>query len=376
MASMLFDDRSEGMVAVPAPITIDCDIHPSVPDVKTLLPYMEEFWQESFVARGIDGLDLQSYPPGAPITARPDWRPAKGKAGTSLDAMRSQALDPFDIGVAICNTLYGGQIAVSETMGAALCSAVNDWIAEHWLDKEPRLRASIVVPAQAPLLAAEEIERKAGDRRFVQVLMPVACEMMLGRSYYWPIYEAAARHDLPIGLHAGSMYRYAPTSTGWPSHFLHDYVAHQQTFEDQLLSLVTNGIFLKFPDLRVVLIESGVTWLPGFLWRAIKTWRGVRAEAPWLKESPAETIRRQVRLTAQPIDAPPDPKSLDRIINQIGSDAMLLFATDYPHWQFDGDAVLPAGLNPSLIRKMRHDNPLATYPRLAETVLPRKETVQ
>ena len=52
--------------------TIDCDIHPAVPDVKTLLPYMEEFWQESFVARGIDGLDPQSYPPGAPITARPD----------------------------------------------------------------------------------------------------------------------------------------------------------------------------------------------------------------------------------------------------------------------------------------------------------------
>ncbi len=257
--------------------------------------------------------------------------------------MRTQALDPFDIGLAICNTLYGGQIAVSETMGAAICSAVNDWIAEQWLDKEPRLRASIVVPAQAPLLAAEEIERKAADKRFVQVLMPVACEMMLGRSYYWPIYEAAVRHDLPIGLHAGSMYRYTPTSTGWPSHFLHDYVAHQQTFEDQLLSLVSNGIFVKFPKLRVVLIESGVTWLPGFLWRAIKTWRGVRAEVPWVKELPAETIRRQVRLTAQPIDAPPDAKSLDRIINQIDSDEMLLFATDYPHWQFEGDDPLLPG---------------------------------
>jgi predicted TIM-barrel fold metal-dependent hydrolase len=118
----------------------------------------------------------------------------------------------------------------------------------------------------------------------------------------------------------------------------------------------------------VVLIESGVTWMPGFLWRAVKTWRGVRAECPWVKESPAETIRRQVRLTAQPIDAPPDPKSLDRVINQIGNDDMFLFATDYPHWQFDGDEVLPPGLNPSLIRKMRHDNPLATYPRLKETV--------
>jgi hypothetical protein len=102
-----------------------------------------------------------------------------------------------------------------------------------------------------------------------------------------------------------------------------------------------------------------------------------------VKESPAETIRRHVRLTAQPIDAPPDPKSLDRIINQIGSDEMLLFATDYPHWQFDGDAVLPPGLNPSLIRKMRHDNPLATYPRLKElipvskaTIPPVKETIQ
>ena len=67
--------------------------------------------------------------------------------------------------------------------------------------------------------------------------------MMLGRSYYWPIYEAAAKHDLPIGLHAGSMYRYAPTSGGWPSHYLHDYVANSQIFEDQLLSLISNGVF-------------------------------------------------------------------------------------------------------------------------------------
>ena len=76
-------------------------------------------------------------------------------------------------------------------MGAAICSAVNDWIVDKWLNQEPRLRASIVVPAQAPLLAVEEIERLARDKRFVQVLLPAACEMMLGRTYYWPIYEAA-----------------------------------------------------------------------------------------------------------------------------------------------------------------------------------------
>jgi predicted TIM-barrel fold metal-dependent hydrolase len=102
---------------------------------------------------------MMSYPLGAPITCRPDWRIAGQRPGASLDAMRAHALDAFNIGIAICNPLTGGQVAVSETMGAAICSAVNDWIAEKWLNQDPRLRASIVVPPQAPLLALEEIVR-------------------------------------------------------------------------------------------------------------------------------------------------------------------------------------------------------------------------
>ena len=80
-----------------------------------------------------------------------------------------------------------------------------------------------------------------------------------------------------------------------------------QIFEDQLLSLISNGVFNKFPDLTFVLLESGVTWLPGFIWRAVKTWRGVRAEVPWVSRSPAEIIRDNFRLTIQPFDAP-DPE--------------------------------------------------------------------
>jgi predicted TIM-barrel fold metal-dependent hydrolase len=140
---------------------IDCDIHPGVPDIGALLPYMNEFWQVSFVARGIDGFDMMSYPLNAPIICRPDRRIKGRRPGASLPAMRSQAREKFGIGTAICNPLTGGQAAVSESMGAAICSAVNDWIKEHWLDKEPRLRASIVVPVRAPLLAAEEIDRCA-----------------------------------------------------------------------------------------------------------------------------------------------------------------------------------------------------------------------
>ena len=63
-----------------------------------------------------------------------------------------------------------------------------------------------------------------------------------------------------------------------------------------------------------------------------------------------------------------DTADVGRIMEQIGSDAMLLFSTDYPHWQFEADAVMPAGFSADLARRITHDNPLATYPRLRETL--------
>jgi predicted TIM-barrel fold metal-dependent hydrolase len=43
---------------------------------------------------------------------------------------------------------------------------------------------------------------------------------------------------------------------------------------------------------------------------------------------------------------------------------MLLFSSDFPHWQFDGDAVMPKGIPERLRRKILVENPLATYDRL------------
>ena len=249
----------------------------------------------------------------------------------------------------------------------AFCKATNDWLAKEWLDRDPRLRASIVIPAESPELAAEEIERVAADKRFVQVLMLVMGERPLGRRSYWPIYRAAEHHKLPIGIHAGSNYRHAPTSIGWPSYYLEDYVVQAQAFAAQLLSLVTEGVFVKFPELKVVMMESGVTWLPGLIWRADKTWRAVRFEVPWLQQAPGEVIRNHLRFTIQPFDAPPRREQLEKLLEQLGSEDILLFATDYPHWHFDGDDAVPDGLPDALVRKILFDNPLMTYPRLSQT---------
>ena len=260
----------------------------------------------------------------------------------------------------------------SEDMADAFCRALNDWLVKEWLDKDPRLRGSIVIPVQSVEKAVAEIERCASDRRFVQVLMLVMGDMPLGKRAYWPIYAAAERLGLPIGIHAGSNYHNPPTSVGWGSYHIEDYVAQAAAFQTQLTSLIVEGVFARHPNLKMVMLESGFTWLPSYLWRLHKFWRGVRMETPWVDRAPLEIVRSNIRFSLQPIDAPPDPATLNRLFDHMQSDELLLFSTDYPHWQFDGDAVLPEGMSSDLVRKIMIDNPHATYPRLKQPVA--KET--
>ena len=352
--------------------SIDCDVHPSVPGMRALTPYLDEFWRDSVEDRGIDSLDSISYPPNAPISARPDFRvpppyppPQAGEgregAATSIGELQAQVFDRWGAGLAICNCLYGVQLVLNEDMARAFARAMNDWIAKEWLDRDPRLRASIVVPLQNVEFAVDEIERCTGDPRFVQVLVLAMGEVPLGRRHFWPIYAAAERHRLPIGIHAGSAYRHPVTSLGWPTYYVEDYAAQSQAFQSQVTSLICEGVFTKHPGLKVVLIESGVTWAPAFLWRMSKFWRGLRTEIPWIDRSPLEIFRDHFRLTVQPFDAPDSPDIVGRITDQLGSDDLLLFSSDYPHWQFDDDNFLPAGIPADLARKIMVDNPRATY---------------
>lgn len=341
---------------------IDCDIHPRAPSPRTLSRYMDEHWRETVELRGIDTWDSIAYPANAPLTMRPDWRTADADADAARTA--SALLDRYGLAHAICNPLFFLQTFRDENLGAVFASALNDWLAAEWLDKDARFRGSAVLPIQSAERSAAEIERLADDRRFVQVMMLAMGEHPLGKSMYWPIYAAAERHGFAIGIHAGSSYHHAPTGSGWPTYYLEDYAAQALAFHSQLASLICEGVFVKYPKLKVVLIESGVTWLPACLWRLSKFWRGVRNEVPWIDRSPEEYVRDHVRLTLQPFDGPPSAEHIGRFLDQLQSDDMLLFSTDFPHWQFDGEAALPAGMPAALRRKILINNPLATYPRL------------
>jgi predicted TIM-barrel fold metal-dependent hydrolase len=345
---------------------IDCDVHPGLPNMAPLAPYLDDHWRESIETRGIKAVDSIAYPRNAPLTARPDWRGEDGQAAADPAALRRDLLDRFGFRHAILNPLSGFQLIFDEYMAAAFTAALNDWIRREWLDADPALRASIVLPMQSAEAAVTEIERLAPDRRFVQVMVLAQGEVPLGRRSWWPVWRAAEKYDLPVAIHAGSAYRHPVTSIGWPSTYAEDYAAQSQAFQAQLTSLITEGVFAEFPALKVVLVESGVSWLPAYLWRLGKFWRGLRSEVPWVDRPPHEIVREHVRLTVQPLDAPGDPALIARLIEHLRSDDLLLFASDYPHWQFDGDDIVPPGLPAGLLPKIAVDNVLATYPRLRE----------
>ncbi|MCA3366182.1 MAG: amidohydrolase family protein, partial [Roseomonas sp.] len=164
-------------------------------------------------------------------------------------------------------------------------------------------------------------------------------------------------------------WRHPVTSVGWPSYYLEEYTANSMGFQSSLASLITEGVFVKFPKLKVVLLESGVSWLPSFLWRLVKSWKGVRFEVPWLDRPPSEYVRDHVRLSIRPLDVPEEADTMARLMDHLGSDELLLWSSDWPHAHFQGDSTVPQGLDPGLLKKIMVDNPRATYARLREGAL-------
>jgi predicted TIM-barrel fold metal-dependent hydrolase len=245
----------------------------------------------------------------------------------------------------------------------AFARAFNDWQIAEWLDKEPRLRASIVVPIQLPTQAAAEIDRIGDHPGFVQVALPVRTERPLGHRVYHPVWDAIARHGLVAAIQFGGVPGNPPTPSGWPSYFYEEYVGAAFNFASQLTNIVAEGVFDQFPSVRVSLVESGFTWLPAHMWRFDKEWRNLRRLVPWVRRAPSEYIREHVRLTVQPLDARTgDPRQLLDVVDQLGSDDMLLYASHYPRVHAgDPETTLIEHLPAALAHKIRDGNARALY---------------
>jgi predicted TIM-barrel fold metal-dependent hydrolase len=348
------------------PAVIDCDIHPKA-SLAALRPYLAQRWWdclETYGLRSRHGFAKgYPYPKGTPQAARRDaWPPGGGLPGSDLDFMRAQHLDPYGIELGVMNPLSpSGQGEQNPELSAALASAMNEWQIAAMTAREPRLKASIVVPYEDGEAARAEIKRRAGNRDYVQVLLLSRTAEALGRRRYWPIYEAAAEHGLPVGIHVFGYSGWAMTNTGWPSFYIEEMTEHATSSQALVTSFVMEGVFERYPGLKVVLIESGFAWLPALAWRLDRVWRRLRDEVPHVRNAPSETIRQHFWVSTQPMEEPEDPDHLMEVMNWIGMDR-ILFASDYPHWDFDDPFLsLPPSLDETERTAIYSGNARALY---------------
>jgi len=344
----------------------DCDIHPSPKSLqKEVYPFLEKRWQhhvETYGVRPRHGYQSgPAYPKGQPDACRRDaYPPSGGKPGSDLGFMRLHHLDPNNVQLGILNPLRTGQGLQNQDFAGAFCRAINDWQIAEWTSKEPRLKGSIVVPYEDAVASVREIERRAADKSFVQVLLLSRSAEPLGQRRYWPIYEAAERAGLPVAVHAFGYGGYPVTGGGWPSFYVEEMVGHAQCCQSVLTSMVLEGIFARYPKLRVILVEAGFAWLPPLTWRLDKLWTRMKDETG-LERLPSEYIRDHVWLTTQPMEEPDTRRHLADTIEWIGWDR-LLFATDYPHWDFDDPVrALPLAISDAQRHKLFFANAQAVY---------------
>ncbi len=341
---------------------IDCDIHNSIPP-GGLSPYLSERWQEHYKTFGLRSGGVGGYYPRALLHAarRDAWPPSGLSPGADLEFMQEQLLDAYDIEYGVLNPLMPVGEQLNLEFGDALARAVNDWQVNDWVNPEPRLRASIVLPYENADLSAEEIHRCGPNPAFVQILLIARTKDPLGNRKYWKIYEAASEYNLPIGIHFGGVA--GPiTGAGWPSYYIEDHGGMPQAFHTNVISYVMEGVFDRFPNLKIVLIEGGFAWLPPLIWRLDATWEKLKVEVPDLKRKPSEYIRDHFWFSTQPMEEPPKREYFEQLLEQMDMNDKLMFATDYPHWDFDSpDRALPSFLKPELRRKILGENARQLY---------------
>jgi predicted TIM-barrel fold metal-dependent hydrolase len=314
---------------------IDCDAHCAPASIEALIPYFDDYWRD-YVADA--GVQLSPALTGA--------YPADPAAPGSVEELDGQLLDGNGTKVAVLNCLSAFEASRNPYFEAALARAVNDWLRAEWLDRDDRLRASLVVPTLDIEAAVAEVERLGDDARFVQILLPVRSDARYGSRRFHPLYEAAERSGLAIGLHAWGRVGQAPTQTGATHFYIEDYLANSQLLvQAQVTSMVAEGVFDRFPSLRVALMECGFSWLPFLLWRLDKDWKAVWREVPWLKARPSEYVYGHFRATTQPAQLPEDPERVAEAADLIRAREFLIFASDHPHDHGDGAEVLLGALD-------------------------------
>jgi len=236
-------------------------------------------------------------------------------------------------------------------MESDLCWAYNRWVTEKVLPESGgRFYTMLSLPISTPDEALRHVET-FGDRKGVGGFMVTTVRNIpVHDNSLMKVYRAIEERGLVLSFH--SAFNWNETIFKTCNRFL---AVHALGFSFynilHLTNWVTNGIQERFPKLPVIWIESGLAWVPFLMQRLDHEFMMRPSECPGLKKKPSEYMR-DMYYSSQPMEIQ-DREAMECTFRMMDAENHLLYASDYPHWDFD----LPSTIYdlPFLSEKAKHN---------------------
>lgn len=227
--------------------------------------------------------------------------------------------------------LFLGMHPVRE-LEVELAVAYNRWIVEHILPHEPRMKAMLYLPFNTPEAAEAMVKRFLGAPGVCGFLVTSTRYQPVHANEYMRVYSMLEEAGMPIGFHAHHNWH-----NEYTRHLNRFISVHALSFVlsnlVHLTNWIVNGLPERFPKLKVMWIESGLAWVPFLMQRLDHEYLMRVSEAPLLKRLPSEYMQ-EMFYTLQPMETT-NLKLLQSTFEAIKADTQLLYASDWPHWDFD-----------------------------------------
>ena len=354
----------QASVSKVAPFLVDCDCHHLWHKVDDLFPYLSRQYVQEIKDFG------SMFPLGG-------WTNVPGNHGYRIDhdvdedtnfaefTIREH-VERYDIDVAILTgqSVYPVVGMTNLDYAAAICRAHNDWTLEHWVASDERFRMLLAIGPNDPVQAVEEIDRLGDHPAVVGIMLPAGGRHPYGNRIYHPIYEAAHNHGLTMVTHFGGEGRgqtNPPTAAGYPTYYLEMRMARPQIAQAHVASLICEGVFEKFTELTWVFVEVDSWWIPGLLHHFDADWKSVRDSTPWVKRLPSDYFRDHIRVGTQPMEQRSRRDELHSFFEQARADDVLVYASDFPHWDWDSPDTVKADLPESMAANIFGENARAAF---------------
>jgi uncharacterized protein len=261
------------------------------------------------------------------------------RPGMTNPAARLVDMDEEGIDVAI---IFGTPIALTvnglmdKGLAADTCHAVNRWLIEEYLvvDRK-RLKGVGLIPCQDPAAAARELEYLAQNGAASAMLPTNVYGINLGDKRFDPIYAAAQEIGMPLSVHpqTGHDGQYGVSGVmGAGSERMEKYsYVHMTAFCFELMiavmHMVGEGVFDRFPRLKVAFMEGGCGWIPFWSERMDEHFEKLRPQWHELQRKPSEVISSsQIAFTCEP-----EEEILPYVLETV-SESAVMYASDYAHW--------------------------------------------